>query len=303
MAFFLSILLVVAGCSSQKSPAPASVAEPTTASSGQALAPSTANPASTSAPSSASTSAQAPSPAPSSSQNASASKGPQVAAKDISAIPVLYYHSVLEEKGNELRMPPSQFREQMQYLKEHGYETISPAQLLSFFKGEGSLPKHPVLITFDDGYVDNYTNAYPILKEFGFSATVFMISGALDSSGFLSTSQIQDLAANGWTIGAHTKNHEHLPKLTAARQVDEMKGAKDALEEKLGRPVTAFAYPYGEYNSQIKKEAKDIGFTLAFTTERGWAKQGADPLLISRVYCYANMGMQEFKRRIENPNY
>lgn len=228
---------------------------------------------------------------------------PIVAAKEIDAIPVLYYHSVMVEAGNELRMPPDQLREQMKYLSDHAYKTITPGQLLTFLKGEGDLPEHPILITFDDGYADNFTAAYPIMKEFGFTATVFMISGALDSPGYMSTSQIQELAADGWTIGAHTKNHEHLPQLDGARQTQEIAGSKTVLEQKLGRAVTLFAYPFGEYNGQVEKTVRNGGFTLAFTTERGWVKRGADPLLLHRVYCYANMGLEEFQHRIQNPDY
>ncbi|MDI6812048.1 MAG: polysaccharide deacetylase family protein [Desulfitobacteriaceae bacterium] len=287
LSFMLSILIVATGCGSQAgenaSSAQATMAKPTPA----ADAPASVSVGPSSATSNSTTPLQQ----------------ARVPAQDISALPVLYYHSVKVEQGNELCMPPNQLREQMNYLKEHGYQTISPAQMASFLKGEGILPEHPVLITFDDGYANNYTDAYPILKEFGFTATVFMISGALDSSGFLSTRQIQELSTNGWTIGGHTKNHEHLPQLDAAHQAQEMKDSKAVLEQKLGRPVSVFAYPYGEYNAQVKKAVQDDGYALAFTTERGWAKQGADPLLLHRVYLYANMGLQEFQRRIENPNY
>lgn len=289
LSFMLSFLIVAAGCGSQaggnasSAQATATTTKPTTA----ADAPASV----TAGPSSATANSTTP------------LQQARVPAQDISALPVLYYHSVNVEQDNELCMPPNQLREQMNYLKEHGYQTISPAQMASFLKGEGTLPEHPVLITFDDGYANNYTDAYPILQEFGFTATVFMISGALDSSGFLSTRQIQELSTNGWTIGGHTKNHEHLPQLDAARQAQEMRDSKAVLEQKLGRPVSVFAYPYGEYNAQVKKAVQDDGYALAFTTERGWVKQGADPLLLHRVYCYAHMGLQEFQRRIQNPNY
>ncbi|MHB1653392.1 MAG: polysaccharide deacetylase family protein [Desulfitobacteriaceae bacterium] len=226
-----------------------------------------------------------------------------VPAKSISALPILYYHSVMIEPGNELRMPPKQFTEQMSYLAKHGYHSITPEQLEQFYSGQGVLPDKPFLLTFDDGYVDNYTNALPVLQKYGFTALVFVVSSYIDGSGFLSDDQLRSLVAAGWTIGGHTVNHAHLTKLNPASQIKELRDSKQYLEKKLGVPVHYFAYPFGEYNTELKKLLHEEGYRLAFTTERGWAEQGSDPYLLHRVYCYANMGMKEFQRRIENPKY
>lgn len=221
----------------------------------------------------------------------------------VKAVPVLYYHSVLVQAGNPLRMPPAQFEEQMAYLAGHGYHDITPQQLEKFLQGQGLLPSKPFLITFDDGYTDNYTNALPILRKYGFTALVFMVSSYVDGSGYLSSRQLQGLIAAGWSIGGHTVHHLDLTKLAPAEQAKELEDSKKFLRGITGQPVLYFAYPYGGYNPEVIGQLQKAGYRLAFTTERGWAVRGSDPFLIHRVYCYADMGMKEFKRRIENPNY
>jgi len=228
---------------------------------------------------------------------------PTVPSTSLKALPVLYYHSVLIEPGNELRMPPEQFSEQMDYLFVHGYHSITPEELEQFLSGQGELPIKPFMITFDDGYADNYLNALPILQKYKFTATVFMVSSYIDGEGFLSLEQLHKLVAAGWTIGDHTSTHVDLTKLDSDSIEKELRDSQALLEKDLGEPVKYFCYPYGAYNSEIKKLLLETGFSLAFSTERGWAVRGSDPLLIHRVYCFANMGMTEFERRLQNPKY
>lgn len=220
------------------------------------------------------------------------------------AIPVLYYHSILNEPGNELRIPPDQFESQMSYLSHNGYQVVSLAQLFQFYYALGTLPEKPVVITFDDGYEDNYTNAYPILKKYGYTATVFAVISYIDGKGFMSWNQLQELTDNGWQIEGHTISHPHLlkDKLSVAELDLELKEARDTLEKRLGRPVRFFAYPFGDYNADIIQKVEEAGYRMAFTTQRGWANS-ADPLLVPRIYCYANMGLGEFARRLQNPQY
>ncbi len=100
-------------------------------------------------------------------------------------IPVLMYHSIDYEKNNELRIPKDKFREQMQYLKDNGFHPITLDELYSNIVFNTTLQDKPIVLTFDDGYSDNYTNAYPVLKEFGFKATVFVITGCIGTGPFL----------------------------------------------------------------------------------------------------------------------
>ncbi|MDA8229631.1 MAG: polysaccharide deacetylase family protein [Desulfitobacterium hafniense] len=221
----------------------------------------------------------------------------------ITAIPVLYYHSIAVEKGNELRIPPDQFESQMNYLHSNGYSTISMDQFYEFMNGTKRLPDKPILITFDDGYQDNYSNAYPILKKYGFTATVFMVSNFVNGSGFMNSTELKELIANGWNIEGHTANHLDLSTLTGASMSPEISEAKNKLEQITGKEVKYFAYPYGKYNDEIIKSLKLAGYKMAFSTERGWAKDGRNIMLVNRVYCYTDMGMNEFVRRLQNPSY
>ncbi len=224
--------------------------------------------------------------------------------KPFETIPILYYHSIMVEPGNELRIPPEQFETQMRYLAERGYNVVSLDQLYQYFYEKGILPEKPVVITFDDGYEDNYTNAYPILTKYGFTATVFVVTSYVDGKGFMSWNQLQELGDNGWQIEGHTINHPSLvkDKLDDVSIKRELTEVKDTLEKRFGRIVKFFAYPFGDYNAEVIRAVKEAGYLMAVTTERGWADR-KDPMLVHRVYCFANMGIEEFARRLKSPQY
>lgn len=228
---------------------------------------------------------------------------PLIRLKQDVPVPVLYYHSVAVEAGNELRIPPAQFEEQMAYLAQEGYHSVTLEELYRYLYADGALPAKPVVITFDDGYVDNYTNAYPIMQKYGFTGTVFMVSGWLNGSGYLSEQQLRELADAGWEIGGHTVNHPNLTGIDSATLDKELRESKESLEKILNRDVKTFAYPYGIYSEKVIESARASGYLNAVTTERGWANSKEDPYLLKRVYCYADMGMQEFTRRVQDPNY
>ena len=219
------------------------------------------------------------------------------------AVPVLYYHSIMLEEGNEVRMPPDQFEAQMAYLQVEGYQSVSLDQLYEAFYQGGTLPAKPFVVTFDDGYIDNYTTAFPILKKHGFTATVFMVSSYINGEGFMSWSQLKELAKNGWEIEGHTTNHPYLTKQDPVTLLNEVKGSKELLEKGLEQSVNFFAYPYGDVNAQVVQAVKNSGYVMAVGTERGWADHNEDMWQLQRVYCFATMGMNEFSQRLQNPNY
>lgn len=228
---------------------------------------------------------------------------PISAPQKVTKIPILYYHSIMVEPGNELRMPPEQFNEQMAYLSTHGYYVLTPDELYNDLYDNGTLPDKPILITFDDGYEDNNTNALPILKKYNFTATVFMVSSYINRKGFLTSDELKELQSAGWTIGGHTVNHLDFSKVDSNTVNNELKNSKITLENMLGKQVKYFCYPFGGYNSNVITQVKQSGYSLGFTTERGWVSKVSNPYLLNRVYCYANMGMNEFIKRITNPNY
>ena len=169
------------------------------------------------------------------------------------AVPVLYYHLIddnLYSPFHSMFVSPPDFANQMKYLKTAGYTVIPLAQI----ENAGEYSK-PVIITFDDGYEDNYTNAYPILKEYNFPATVFLISGFIGKPGYLNNNEIlqmQDLVS----FQDHTVTHRSLATLSAAEQEYELSASKQAIETLTGQNVFAVAYPNGSVQPDDHRDSQ-----------------------------------------------
>ncbi len=220
------------------------------------------------------------------------------------SVPILTYHSIGYEEGNSVRLPEGKFREQMQWLKDNGYTTISLDDLYSHFTQGTPLPEKPVILTFDDGYADNYEKAFPILKEFGFTATIYIITNTIDKSqGYLTAEQIREMAAYGITMGSHTCGHEELDKLSYEAQLENIRKSRETLENILGKEVRHFAYPIGLYNENTLKALREAGFKTAVTMNRGWAQKSNGLLTLSRVFVSSTFGMETFRERLTNPDY
>jgi peptidoglycan/xylan/chitin deacetylase (PgdA/CDA1 family) len=172
-------------------------------------------------------------------------------------VPILAYHS-LDSSGSVLSVAPEVFRRQMVILRERGFHGIGLGHLLSGWQGRRDLPRRPVVLTFDDGFRSVLEEAVPVLTELGFSATIFVVAGycggtndwpsqppALPRLPLLSWADLRALGAAGLEIGAHGLTHAPLTHLSAREAGREIVGSKAILEEKLGRPVVTFAYPYG----------------------------------------------------------
>lgn len=197
-------------------------------------------------------------------------------------IPIFMYHKVnpySSSGGYGLRVLPDQFAWQMNYLRERGYQTISFDGLINHWEKGAPLPMRPVMITFDDGYEDNLLFAYPILKENGFKATIFLVSGLIGKTNewdtrdnaqpvnkLLTWDQIKEMEKNGIEFGAHTATHPNLAAIPSDEAVSEITLCKQVLEQELGHPVLSFAYPYGKYNEQTKAAVAQAGFKAAVTT-------------------------------------
>lgn len=220
------------------------------------------------------------------------------------SIPVLMYHSIDYEKGNELRIPKEIFREQMKYLKDNEYTTLTFDELYKFLVDNKPIPKKSVIITFDDGYKDNYENAYPILKQFGLNATIFVITDTIDKDkNYLTSNELKELDQNGIDIESHTVGHEQLNKLTYEKQLDTLIKSRKSLERILGREVKYIGYPFGKWNNNTLIAVKDAGYSMAFTTVSGWSNKEQGIYTLYRVYISANYNIREFERRLTNINY
>lgn len=214
---------------------------------------------------------------------------------DNRGVPVLYYHSVLESADNEVIITPENLKKQLQYIKDQGYTTLTIAQLKNYLLNNSSIPEKSIVITFDDGYMDNYYNAFPILKDLDMKATIFCITSNLDGSYYLSKDAIREMSNYGIDIESHTVNHAKLDSLTYDEQLKELQESKKNLEEITGKEVDSIAYPFGNFNDDSIKASKAAGYTLGFTTNRGLSDRADNPLKLDRIYISSNYDMNTFK--------
>lgn len=217
-------------------------------------------------------------------------------------IPILMYHYVDYSPTNEMCVPKEKFAEQMKFLKEDGYTTLSMDEVYDYFSNNAPIPEKPIVITFDDGYVDNYTNAYPILKQLGFKATIFDITSTIDTNNkFINSNQIKELDKNGIRIEAHTVTHPRLSKLSYDEQYKELRDSKKKLEGILGREVKYLAYPYGEYNDDTIKALEQLGYKVAVTTFYGRARKSDGFYNLSRHAVSSKYEIEHFKELLNGP--
>lgn len=215
-----------------------------------------------------------------------------------SKVPILMYHSIAVHPLNTLQIPPDSFAQQMQYLHTAGYNTITFEDLEDWESGK-PIPVKPVLITFDDGYEDNYTFAYPVLQQYGFKATIFLISGHIGPPRHLSWDQIAQMRQSGLIeFGAHTETHQDLTTLTSDQQTEEISGSKQAIEGHIGAPVIAFNYPSGRYNDAVVQETSDAGYKFAVTTDPGYASLDQNTLRLHRVRIDGDEPLSVFARQL-----
>lgn len=216
------------------------------------------------------------------------------------AIPVLMYHSIGFEEENPVRLPLENLKKQMKYLKDNDYTPLSLDELYNYFVNKEPLPKRPIVLTFDDGYLDNYTKLYPILKKYNFKATIFVITASIDKEkDFLTLKQLRELDNNCISIESHTVSHEKLAHIPYTKQLETLKKSKAFLEKNLNKKVNYIAYPYGEYNKDTIKATKEAGYTMAFTTHDAWASSSNGLLSLNRVYISGFYDLETFIKKIK----
>ena len=185
-------------------------------------------------------------------------------------VPILCYHQIRDFRasdgavGRNYIVPPARFAEQMKMLADSGYHAILPDQLYDYLVYRKSLPEKPVMITFDDTRLDQYTAALPELNRHGFKGVFFIMTVALDRPGYMSRQQVKDLSDLGHTIGSHTWDHHNVKQYTETDWPVQIEKPSRQLEQITGKPVQYFAYPFGLWNKNAIANLRHFGFKSVF---------------------------------------
>jgi peptidoglycan/xylan/chitin deacetylase (PgdA/CDA1 family) len=217
-------------------------------------------------------------------------------------LPVLMYHYIdypppdADTYRLDLTVTPDNFREQMQWLRDHNFEPVSPDDLeLAMTRGR-KLPERAILLTFDDGYENAYTDAYRILREFGFKGTFFVVTDWMDEgkSGYLTWKQAEEMALNGMSIQNHSRRHYDMRKRDGAWLVYEILGPIQTIEAHTGVRPQFFCYPGGQFDQNVVDELRSAGVMGAFTTNDGTFNYSDNMLRLPRVRIRGSTSLTAF---------
>ncbi|MFQ5952972.1 MAG: polysaccharide deacetylase family protein [Candidatus Omnitrophota bacterium] len=200
-------------------------------------------------------------------------------------VPILMYHSISDDKESTLSVMPENFSRQLEFLDRSGYSVISLDELVeSINRGKTYLPK-TVVVTFDDGYKDNFTNAFPVLKKYDMTAIIFLVTHYVAEKGeYMNWDQVRLMQENGIDFGAHTRNNVYLPSVEDYGKLwDEISGSKADIQAQTGKEAKYFCYPTGGFTEKIKEAVKQAGYKGACTTNRGFDRLNLDVYELNRV--------------------
>ncbi len=193
-------------------------------------------------------------------------------------VPILMYHYLsvpppdADIYREDLSIEPDVFREQLQWLKDNGYEAITLTELVyALAIGWPRLPERPVVLTFDDGYIDNYENAFPMLQEFGYTATFFILTDVTDreQEGYMTWDMYREMADAGMDIQIHGREHLQMSNRDDAWLLFHLRGSQETLQAELGYQARFLSYPSGKYDENTIRAARQYGYWAAVTTASG----------------------------------
>ena len=244
-----------------------------------------------------------------------------------SKVRILLYHRVCnlpstEDSMHYLNVPPATFDQHMAFLSQNGFNVITLEQFLDYEDKNKRLPSKTVIITFDDGYRDNYLNAFPILQKYNFRATFFIVTDYIDSDKIfpwltleekslrhsqsdkqywlpLGRQDILAMSSYGCSFGSHSKSHCRLNDIDESRAMVEIRGSKERLEEILSKPVTSFCCPYGETSWSVKNRVRAAGYRAAVSPKFGGNALNSDFFELRRIEIYGGDSLDKFERKVE----
>lgn len=223
------------------------------------------------------------------------------------------YHMIADPQSEfeeRYACPPALFAKQMRFLRNKGYKHLSLDDMGTLMEQGKSFPPKSVVITFDDGFLDNYENAFPVLLEYGIPATIFLVAGRIGKTNdwmdgksrvtrkMLTWNHAGEMADHGISMGAHTINHVDLTQMSLELLDDEISGSRTMIEKMLGRKVTSFAYPYGLTSVAVRNAVEKAGFQRACSTTPGFNRIGTDSLMIRRIEVYGTDSLRKFSQKL-----
>lgn len=217
-------------------------------------------------------------------------------------VPILAYHKV-GDTDEAYSVAPADFERQMAWLAAHGYTAVSLTDLLGHLTAGKGLPAKPIVITFDDGYEDNYLTALPIMEKHGMKATVFVITDSVGQAPYMDWDQIRAMRRRGTEIGSHTLAHRVLTDLPLAERLHDARASREALEWQLNTRIRFFAYPFGRFDAATADAVRQAGYLGACSTLTGLNKPGDDVYGLKRINIpRSSLGLLEFRLRLLRAN-
>lgn len=228
---------------------------------------------------------------------------------DKKKVPILMYHSIscnATTKFVQFTVSPEMFARQMNFLCQHEYTPITVTQFVSAVQGLSVLPEHPVVITFDDGFADFFTDALPILKQYNFPATLYVPTAFVGDTSrwlqregetirpMLTWDQLLEISRSGIECGGHSHSHPQLDILPSSMAYDEIVRCKHILEDRLGQQVTSFAYPFGYYTKTTQQLVRVVGYTSACAVKHAMSSKTTNPFALTRFIIKAHTDLNTF---------
>src|SRR6266571_976094 len=228
-------------------------------------------------------------------------------------VPILMYHSISRyatPKFKQFIVSPALFAEQMAYLHQHRYTPITATQFVKARAHGASvssaLPERPVVLTFDDGFADFFTEALPILLQYGFTATLYVLTAFINGTSrwlqregeatrpMLTWNHLTEISKWSIEIGAHSHSHPQLDTLPRSVARDEIVRSKRLLEHHLGQVVSSFAYPFGYHTTTLRRQVQEVGYTSACAVKYAMSSETTDPFALARLMVRADTSIDAF---------